>query len=88
MKKLISIIVILFMLLCVGSCDFSGNNGNQESAATDSMELIEVIENDTVEAEEADSLVQCVAITKNGTQCQRLVKYPDTLCFQHYKMRQ
>ena len=78
MKKIASLFVILFLVLCLASCDFNGNNGNQMTEEIDSTELMDILE--------PDSMVQCVAITKAGTQCQRLVKYPDTLCFQHYRM--
>ena len=89
MKKIISIIIVLLMVLCVASCDFGGNTNTNEPTVVDSTDLIEIVADTMEEAEEieADSLVQCVAITKAGTQCQRLVKYPDTLCFQHYKMK-
>ena len=89
MKKIIALIVLVLMVLCVASCDFGGNTNTNEPAVVDSTDLIEIVADTMEEVEEieADSLIQCVAITKAGTQCQRLVKYPDTLCFQHYKMK-
>ena len=78
MKKIATIVAVIFAVMCFVSCDFNGNNGNMVPTETDSTELMDIVE--------PDSMVQCVAITKAGTQCQRLVKYPDTLCFQHYRM--
>ena len=77
MKKITTIIILLFTVLCLASCDSYWANQNGNTATLDS---------DTTEVNEPDSMVQCVAITKAGTQCQRLVYYPDTLCFQHYRM--
>ena len=85
MKKLLTILMLAFALTFGAmSCEFTGSNG--ESSQIDSTELvIDSTAVDSLEANAPDSLVQCVAITKKGTQCERLVAYPDTLCFQHKK---
>ena len=85
MKKLFTILMLAFALTFGAvSCEFTGSNG--EGAQSDSLELaIDTVAVDTVLADEPDSLVQCTAITKKGTQCERLVVYPDSLCFQHKK---
>lgn len=70
-------IAAALMALVFVSCEF-GQNGDQ-SVGTDT---IAVTEADSVQAK-ADSLVQCKGITKRGTQCERMLWWPDTLCFQH-----
>lgn len=79
MKKLILVVLAIFTFVVAG-CDFTSNTNQTEINTTDTISVV-----DTTETIEADSLVQCVGITKNGTQCQRMIKYPDTLCFQHIK---
>lgn len=85
MKKLLTILMLAFALTFGAmSCEFTGSNG--ESPQIDSTELvIDSTAVDSLVTDAPDSLVQCTAITKKGTQCERLVAYPDTLCFQHKK---
>ena len=78
MKKLLTFLMLAFALTFGAmSCEFTGSNG--ESSQIDSTAV------DSLVTDAPDSLVQCTAITKKGTQCERLVAYPDTLCFQHKK---
>lgn len=72
-KFLAAFIVSVFILF---SCQMTP----ADSAASDQIDTTEaIVENN----DQSDSLVQCIAITKKGTQCERLVAYPDSLCFQH-----
>ena len=75
MKKLFAFITILMATVLMVSCEY---NGTSDGTGTDTTAVV----TDTVKAEK-DSLVQCKGITKRGTQCERMLWWPDTLCFQH-----
>lgn len=76
MKKLFAFIAVLLSTVVMVSCGYNGTN--TENAVSDTTEVV----TDTVKTEK-DSLVQCKGITKRGTQCERMLWWPDTLCFQH-----
>lgn len=77
MKRLIvSILAVAAACLAV-SCEFGQNDTHAVETDT-----VSVVASDTLGAE-ADSLVQCKGVTKKGTQCERMLWWPDTLCFQH-----
>ena len=85
MKRIKGFIFAALFALCMifAACNFDGNgtSGNTDTLSTDSTEL--VIDSAAVQK---DTMTQCYAITKAGTQCERLVFPPDTYCFQHKKM--
>ena len=76
MKKLFAFIAAVVLVVAMASCGYQGTDS--ENANTDS---VETVVDTTVAAK--DSLVQCKGITKRGTQCERMLWWPDTLCFQH-----
>lgn len=85
MKRIKSLFIAALFALCMmfSACNLGGNgtSGNTGTLSTDSTEL--VIDSASVQK---DTMIQCYAITKAGTQCERLVFPPDTYCFQHKKM--
>ena len=89
MKKIFFLFV--FMAAVMLSCDgFYTEGGDNEVVVENDTVVDEAVECDTleeVEAVEDDTLVQCAAITKKGTQCERLVNPQDTYCFQHKNRR-
>lgn len=76
MKRLIVLIFTALMACTLVSCDFGQNGGQSVGADTTAV----AADSATVAK---DSLVQCKGITKRGTQCERMLWWPDTLCFQH-----
>ena len=85
MRKIKSFFIIVLFAVCImfASCNFDGN-GTFEDTVTPSIDSTElVIDSASVQN---DTLTQCYAITKAGTQCERMVFQPDTYCFQHKKM--
>lgn len=77
MKRLFfTLSLALLMCACTGLSNSCGENC--DSTAVDSV-LVDSA------AVEADTFVQCKAITKAGEQCKRLCDKGDTLCFQHKK---
>lgn len=82
MKKLIIVVFCILSTILISGCWNQENNTTETNMTTDTLN-IEL--NDSTVQQKKDSLVQCIAITKKGTQCERLVKYPDSLCFQHKK---
>lgn len=85
MKKFL-VCLLAMVMIALTSCG-DGNTGTN-NGTSDTVTIV-FEPNETVDTTTAkpDSLVQCHAITKKGTQCERLVNYPDTLCFQHKKMQ-
>lgn len=85
MKRIKSLFIAVLFAVCMmfSACNFNGNgtSGNTDTLSIDSTEL--VIDSAAVQK---DTMIQCYAITKAGTQCERLVFPPDTYCFQHKKM--
>lgn len=91
MKKIFFCLTAIFSFaLAFMSCEFP--NGDDNTIIDE--EVIDVIDTDLVDFDttavdviegEVDTLVQCAAITKKGTQCERLVNPSDTFCFQHKK---
>jgi len=88
MRKLFFIFVAAAAMMW--SCDgvsYDGETDNTDIVAeTDSVidEFAEEADTAVMEGIDAvDTLVQCAAITKKGTQCERLVNPSDTYCFQH-----
>ena len=77
MKKLF-FALLLALMFCACNSVSSCESENCDSASVDSV-LVDSV------AVEADTLVQCKAITKAGEQCKRLCDKGDTLCFQHKK---
>ena len=77
MKRLTLLFIAALMAVAAVSC-VNTDGGSAVVTPGDTA----VIAEDTVAAK-ADSLVQCKGITKRGTQCERLLNWPDTLCFQH-----
>ena len=76
MKKLFVILAIVSAAAISASCVYP-----TQDPITFESETVEVVADSTDTA--ADSLVRCKGITKRGTQCERLLWWPDTLCFQH-----
>lgn len=85
MKKIKNFIFAMLLMCAVmlTSCEF-GNPGNSGSTDTLKIDSTEMVADST--AAQKDTMIQCYAITKAGTQCERLVFPPDTYCFQHKKM--
>lgn len=88
MRKLFFIFVAAAALMW--SCDgfyYDGNGENSDVLVeTDTVidEFAEEADTAVMEGVDAvDTLVQCAAITKKGTRCERLVSPSDTYCFQH-----
>lgn len=85
MKRIKSFFIVALFAVCMmfSACNFSGNgtSGNTDTLSIDSTEI--VIDSAAVQK---DPMIQCYAITKAGTQCERLIFPPDTYCFQHKKM--
>lgn len=85
MKRIKEFIFAVLFVLCMtlSSCTFGDNgaSGTTDTLNIDSTEL--VIDSAAVQK---DTMTQCYAVTKAGTQCERLVFPPDTYCFQHKKM--
>ena len=85
MKRIKNFIFAIMLVIAVmfTSCDWGApvTSGNTDTLKIDSTEL--VIDST---AAQNDTMIQCYAITKAGTQCERLVFPPDTYCFQHKKM--
>ena len=77
MKKVIFTLALCISMVAFVSCENFGA-GSGKSEAVDTTETVV----DSVTAAK-DSLVQCKGITKRGTQCERMLWWPDTLCFQH-----
>jgi hypothetical protein len=77
MKKVIFTLALCISMVAFVSCENFGA-GSGKSEAVDTTET--VVDSVTVAK---DSLVQCKGITKRGTQCERMLWWPDTLCFQH-----
>lgn len=90
MKKIFFLLVFM-AAMSLWSCDgFYTEGGNDEVTVENDTLCEESVECDTLEMEEAvadDTLVQCAAITKKGSQCERLVNPQDTYCFQHKNRR-
>jgi len=78
MKKFLAVVLTVTAIV-FASCGYTAQEGTEVVADTITTDSLVV---DTVKV---DSVVRCVAITKAGTQCERLCDYPDTLCFQHKK---
>lgn len=85
MKRIKGLVIAALFAVCMlfAACNFGGNgtSENTDTLSIDSTEL--VIDSAAVQK---DTMTQCYAITKAGTQCERLVFHPDTYCFQHKKM--
>lgn len=77
MKKIFIVICIAAAAAISGSCVYPS-----QDPITFESETVEASD-DTVANARQDSLVRCQGITKRGTQCERMLWWPDTLCFQH-----
>ena len=81
-KELVICALFAFCMMFTG-CNF-GEGGSSNGPDTLKIDSTEIIVDST--AVQKDTMTQCYAITKAGTQCERLVFPPDTYCFQHKKM--
>ena len=87
MKRIKGFIFAVLFAFCMmfAGCNF-GEGGSSNGADTLKIDSTEIVIDSA--AVQKDTMTQCYAVTKAGTQCERLVFPPDTYCFQHKKMHE